>query len=52
VVSDDPVRIVRDRDVFTAARMDFNSQTGFYDLRGRVRGTLAPQPSTKTQTKP
>lgn len=52
VVSDDPVRIVRDRDVFTAARMDFNSQTGFYDLRGRVRGTLAPQTSTKIQARP
>ena len=43
LLSDDPVRIVRDRDVFTAASMDFNSNTGFYDLRGRVRGTLAPK---------
>ena len=60
VVSDDPVRIVRDRDVFTATSMDFNSNTGFYDLRGRVRGTLAPKSPAltsaltpaKTQTKP
>jgi len=43
LLSDEPVRIVRDRDVFTAASMDFNSNTGFYDLRGRVRGTLAPK---------
>ena len=60
VVSDEPVRIVRDRDVFTATSMDFNSNTGFYDLRGRVRGTLAPKSPAltsaltpaKTQTKP
>ncbi|MFM1924875.1 MAG: hypothetical protein RIT44_681 [Pseudomonadota bacterium] len=52
VVSDDPVRIVRDRDVFTAASMDFNSNTGFYDLRGRVRGTLAPQSRALPQAKP
>ncbi len=52
VVSDDPVRIVRDRDVFMAASMDFNSQTGIYELRGRVRGTIAPKASTKTQAKP
>jgi len=43
LVSDDPVRIVRDRDVFTAASMDFNSQSGQYVLNGRVRGTLAPK---------
>ena len=45
VVSDDPVNITRDRDVFTANTMNFNSNTGEYVLQGRVRGTLAPKPS-------
>lgn len=43
VTSSDPVNITRDRDVFTAATMDFNSSTGEYLLQGRVRGTLAPK---------
>jgi lipopolysaccharide export system protein LptC len=43
LLSDLPVQITRDRDVFTAETMDFNSNTGEYVLRGRVRGTLAPQ---------
>lgn len=43
VVSSDPVHITRDRDVFTAATMDFNSNTGQYVMQGRVRGTLAPK---------
>jgi hypothetical protein len=37
------VRITRDRDVFTANTMNFNSNTGEYVLQGRVRGTLAPK---------
>jgi lipopolysaccharide export system protein LptC len=45
VVSDDPVNITRDRDVFTANTMNFNSNTGEYVLQGRVRGTLAPKPA-------
>lgn len=44
LVSSDPVHITRDRDVFTAETMDFNSNTGAYVLQGRVRGTLAPKP--------
>lgn len=44
LVSSDPVHITRDRDVFTAETMDFNSHTGAYVLQGRVRGTLAPKP--------
>jgi len=44
LVSSDPVHITRDRDVFTADTMDFNSHTGGYVLQGRVRGTLAPKP--------
>lgn len=44
LVSSDPVHITRDRDVFTAETMDFNSNTGEYLLQGRVRGILAPKP--------
>lgn len=44
VVSADPVQITRDRDVFTADSMNFNSSTGEHVLQGRVRGTLPPQP--------
>jgi lipopolysaccharide export system protein LptC len=43
VVSSDPVRITRDRDVYTADTMNFNSKTGEHVLQGRVRGTLAPK---------
>lgn len=44
LLSSDPVRITRDRDVFTAQTLNFNSQTGEYLLEGRVRGILAPKP--------
>jgi lipopolysaccharide export system protein LptC len=44
LLSSDPVRITRDRDVFTAQTLNFNSQTGEYLLEGRVRGMLAPKP--------
>jgi lipopolysaccharide export system protein LptC len=44
VLSDEPVRIIRGRDVFTANTMDFNSKTGEYAMQGRVRGSLAPKP--------
>jgi lipopolysaccharide export system protein LptC len=43
VVSDDPVRILRGRDVFTANAMSFNSNSGEYALQGRVRGSLMPK---------
>lgn len=43
VVSDDPVNITRDRDVFTANTLNFNSNTGEYVLQGRVRGMLMPK---------
>jgi len=42
LVSDDPVRIARGADVFTANTMSFNSHTGEYTLQGRVRGSLVP----------
>ena len=44
VVSSDPIYITRARDVFTADTMDFNSNTGEYLLKGRVRGTLTRKP--------
>lgn len=45
VVSDDPVRITRGRDVFTANTMDFSSKTGEYAMQGRVRGSLVAKPT-------
>lgn len=44
LLSSDPVRITRERDVFTAQTLNFNSKTGEYLLEGRVRGILAPRP--------
>jgi lipopolysaccharide export system protein LptC len=44
VVSSDPVQITRDRDVYTADTMNFNSKTGEHELQGRVRGMLVPKP--------
>lgn len=43
LMSNDPVRITRGLDVFTANSMSFNSNTGEYALQGRVRGTLVPK---------
>jgi lipopolysaccharide export system protein LptC len=44
LLSSDPVKIIRDHDVFTAETMNFNSDSGQYILQGRVRGVLAPKP--------
>lgn len=44
LLSSDPVKIIRDQDVFTGNSMNFNSDSGAYILQGRVRGVLAPQP--------
>ena len=44
LLASDPVRITRERDVFTAQTLNFNSKTGEYLLEGRVRGMLAPRP--------
>jgi lipopolysaccharide export system protein LptC len=44
LLSSDPVHITRERDVFTAQTLNFNSKTGEYLLEGRVRGMLAPKP--------
>lgn len=40
LLSDVPVVIARDRDRFTASRMDFNMKSGQYQLSGRVHGVL------------
>lgn len=42
LVSDLPVEITRDHNVFTAETLDFNTRTGHYLLQGRVRATLFP----------
>jgi len=42
LLSSDPVQIMRGPDVFTADHMDFDIQSGQYQLTGRVHGTLAP----------
>ena len=47
--SADPVQIMRGPDVFTANHMDFDIQSGQYQLSGRVRGALAP---TSARTNP
>ncbi len=43
LISTDPVRITRDKNVFTAQSLDFNNNTGEYQLQGRVRGILMPK---------
>jgi lipopolysaccharide export system protein LptC len=40
LVSDVPVEIRRGKDVFTADRMQMNSNTGEYELSGKVRGVV------------
>jgi lipopolysaccharide export system protein LptC len=40
LLSDVPVVITRDRDRFTASRMDFDMKSGQYQLSGRVHGVL------------
>jgi lipopolysaccharide export system protein LptC len=44
LLSSEPVEITRDKDVFNALTMNFNSKSGEYHLDGRVRGVLAPKP--------
>ena len=44
LVSNEPVRIIRGADVFTAQSLNFNIQSGQYELQGRVRSVLAPRP--------
>ena len=42
LVSDQPVRITRGTDVFSAQTMDFNTRSGQYELQGKVRAFLPP----------
>lgn len=45
LVSDQPVRITRGTDVFSAQTMNFDTRSGQYELQGRVRAVL---PSRQT----
>jgi lipopolysaccharide export system protein LptC len=45
LVSDQPVRITRGTDVFSAQTMNFDTRSGQYELQGRVRAIL---PSRQT----
>lgn len=44
MISDVPVEIRRGQDLFTAERMQLNSQTGEYELIGKVRGVVQAPP--------
>ena len=43
LVSDQPVRITRGAEVFTAQSMNFDTRNGHYELQGRVRAVLPPR---------
>ncbi len=47
VTSDKPVRLTRGADQFVADSMTFDNLKGVIELRGRVRGTLAPNTATQ-----
>lgn len=49
VRSDKPVQITRGDDRFTADTMAYDDQQGVMDMRGRVRGILAPRPPSAAQ---
>lgn len=42
LVSDQPMRITRGADVFSAQTMNFDTRSGQYELQGRVRAILPP----------
>jgi lipopolysaccharide export system protein LptC len=43
LVSDQPVRITRGPDMFSAQTMNFDTRSGQYELQGRVRAVLPPR---------
>lgn len=43
LVSDQPVRITRGTDVFSAQTMNFDTRSGQYELQGQVRAVLPPR---------
>jgi lipopolysaccharide export system protein LptC len=45
LVSDQPVRITRGAEVFTAQSMNFDTRSGHYELQGRVRAMLPLRPN-------
>jgi lipopolysaccharide export system protein LptC len=42
LVSDQPVRLIRGAEVFSAQTMNFDTRSGHYELQGRVRAVLPP----------
>lgn len=42
VISDQPVELIRGKDVFTANSMALDAKTGEYQLTGRVKGMIMP----------
>jgi lipopolysaccharide export system protein LptC len=45
VISDQPVELIRGKDVFTANGMALDVKTGEYQLTGRVKGVIMPSKS-------
>lgn len=45
IKSNQPVELRRGNDRFTADSLEFDNLEGIADLRGRVKGTLVPEPS-------
>ena len=43
LVSDQPVRIMRETDVFSAQTMNFDVRSGQYELQGQARAVLPPR---------
>ncbi|MCL1961625.1 MAG: LPS export ABC transporter periplasmic protein LptC [Desulfovibrionaceae bacterium] len=50
VSSDQPVELWRGSDVVTGDVFDYDDKSGVANLRGRVRGTIQPTPSTQQQS--
>jgi lipopolysaccharide export system protein LptC len=47
ILSSDPVWITHGADTFSANSLDFNVDSGQYQLSGRVRGVLAPKATAR-----
>jgi lipopolysaccharide export system protein LptC len=50
VRADQPVRLTRGRDVFTADTLALDNAAQWVELRGRVRGSIAPAPDSAATT--
>jgi lipopolysaccharide export system protein LptC len=47
LVSDQPVRITRGADLFSAQTMNFDTRNGQYEMQGRVRAVLPPRQTSQ-----